>query len=150
MDRFNEEVGERLRQARRARGWSLIDVEETTSGEFKASVLGAYERGERSVSAARLWRLAQVYGVHVATLLPGVSRENEDEIDVMIDLDAAEDMSGEQAELFDRYLSAIQIMRKDATGPTLAVRRSDLKVLTALLDTKDPQAALERLSGHDR
>ena len=148
MDQFNEEVGDRLRQARRSRGWSLIDVEEASSGEFKASVLGAYERGERSVSAGRLWRLAQVYAVHVATLLPGVSRDNEDEIDVMIDLDAAEEMSGEQAELFDRYLSAIQIMRKDAAGPTLAVRRSDLKVLTALLDTSDPQAALERLSGH--
>ena len=149
MERFNEEVGERLRQARRARGWSLIDVEEVSDGEYKASVLGAYERGERSVSASRLWRLAQIYGVHVASLLPGVGRDDADEAEVTIDLSAAEGMSGEAGELFDRYLSAIQVMRKDATGPTLAVRRSDLKVLTALLDTDDPAKAMERLSGRD-
>ena len=149
MEQFNEEVGERLRQARRARGWSLIDVEEVSDGEYKASVLGAYERGERSVSASRLWRLAQIYGVHVATLLPGMSRGESDDEDVMIDLAAAEDMSGEQGELLDRYLAAIQVMRKDATGPTLAVRKSDLRVLTALLDTEDPSTALGRLGSRD-
>ena len=31
--------------------------------EFKASVLGAYERGERAISVARLQRLARFYGV---------------------------------------------------------------------------------------
>lgn len=149
MEQFNEEVGERLRQARRARGWSLIDVEEISDGEYKASVLGAYERGERSVSASRLWRLAQVYGVHVATLLPGMSREENDLDDVTIDLAAAEGISGEQGELFDRYLAAIQVMRKDATGPTLAVRKSDLRVLTALLESDDAGDALQRLSDRD-
>lgn len=145
MSRFNKEVGERLRDARRARGWSLTDVEELSEGEYKASVLGAYERGERSVSASRLWRLAQIYGIHVASLLPGAER-GPDEEHVMVDIDAADRLSGEQGELVERYLAAIQLMRQDAGGRTLAVRKSDLRVLNALLETDTPEAAMERLA----
>ena len=47
--------------------------------EFKASVLGAYERGERAISVPRLMRLAEVYDVPADTLLP---REAEVEIDL--------------------------------------------------------------------
>ena len=49
---------------------SLDAVEELSKGEFKASVLGAYERGERAVSVPRLARLAAVYEVPVDLLLP--------------------------------------------------------------------------------
>lgn len=150
MSRFNDEVGNRLRDARRSRGWSLLDVEEASSGEFKASVLGAYERGERSVSAARLWRLAQLYEVHVASLLPGAERTEGDTEGVLVDIDSAESMSAEQGELIERYLSAIQVMRKDASGPTMAVRKSDLRVLNALIETDNPSAALERLAERER
>ena len=45
-------------------------VEATTAGEFKASVLGAYERGQRNITVARLHRLAQLYGVEIGQLLP--------------------------------------------------------------------------------
>lgn len=145
MSRFNEQVGERLRDARRRSGWSLLDVEDESGGEFKASVLGAYERGERSVSAARLWRLAQLYQVHVATLLPGAERDEMDADGVLVDLDAAEHVSAEQGELIERYLAAIQVMRQDPKGPTLAVRKSDLRVLNALLEA-DSAAALRKLA----
>jgi len=52
-------VGERLRSIRRQKGLSLHDVEARSSMEFKASVLGAYERGERAISVPRLLRLAR-------------------------------------------------------------------------------------------
>jgi transcriptional regulator with XRE-family HTH domain len=146
---FNEQVGERLRDARRGRGWSLIDVEEASSSEFKASVLGAYERGERSVSAARLWRLAQLYQVHVATLLPGAERSGFDDEGVLVDLDLAESIPAEQGELIDRYLTAIQVMRQDAVGPTLAVRKSDLRVLNALIESDSPATAMRKLADRD-
>lgn len=146
MSRFNQEVGDRLRDARRRRGWSLLDVEESSEGEFKASVLGAYERGERSVSAGRLWRLAQLYDIHVATLLPGAERTEVDDEGVLLDLDAAGSMSPEQGELIERYLAAIQVMRKDASGHTMTVRRSDLRVLNVLLETETPAAAMKRLA----
>ncbi len=63
-------VGERLRNLRRQQGRSLLAVEEASGREFKASVLGAYERGERIISVLRLQRLAQLYGVPVDQLLP--------------------------------------------------------------------------------
>lgn len=49
---------------------SLQEVEGLSSQEFKASVLGAYERGERAVSVPRLWRLARFYGLQTTELLP--------------------------------------------------------------------------------
>src|SRR6202162_5264675 len=63
-------VGARLRVVRNQLGLSLQAVEATSSQEFKASVLGAYERGERAVSVSRLQRLAKLYGVSVDQLLP--------------------------------------------------------------------------------
>ena len=40
-----------------------------SQGEFKASALSAYERGERSLTVARFVRLAEFYGVDAADLL---------------------------------------------------------------------------------
>jgi CheY-like chemotaxis protein len=66
---FNREIGRRLRRARKARGMSLIAVEEASSGEFKQSALGSYERGERSLSIHRLHRLAGIYSMSAADVL---------------------------------------------------------------------------------
>jgi two-component system chemotaxis response regulator CheY len=60
---FNQQLGQRLREARQARGLSLLNVEVNSDGEFKASALGCYERGERAITAHRLARLAKLYGV---------------------------------------------------------------------------------------
>ncbi|MDQ1374744.1 MAG: hypothetical protein QOJ09_2082 [Actinomycetota bacterium] len=71
-------LGRRLRDVRRQLGLSLKLVEATTEGEFKASALGAYERAQRTISVARLQRLAHLYGLPVDRLLPSE--------DVVIDL----------------------------------------------------------------
>src|SRR5437763_14682443 len=63
-------VGERLRAIRKQKGLSLQEVEGASAQEFKASVLGAYERGERAISVPRLQRLARFYNVPVDQLLP--------------------------------------------------------------------------------
>jgi two-component system chemotaxis response regulator CheY len=60
---FDRALGRRLRKARRARGMSLLAVEVDSRGEFKSSALGCYERGERSLTAYRLTRLAELYDV---------------------------------------------------------------------------------------
>ena len=62
------------RNIRLQKGLSLHD-EERSDKEFKASVLGAYERGERSISVPRLQRLAIFYGVPVDHLLPRLGPE---------------------------------------------------------------------------
>src|SRR5277367_577438 len=63
-------VGSRLRAVRKQMRLSLQAVEAMSDQEFKASVLGAYERGERAISVPRLQRLAKLHDVPVDQLLP--------------------------------------------------------------------------------
>lgn len=123
VDDFNVALGQRLRAARRHRGWSLGDVESQTEGEFKASVVGAYERGERAISVQRLVSLADIYGASAAELLPVGS-----DSDVVIDLDA---LSSDDGDVVERYLAAIQMMRKSPGVDE--VRDSDRSVISSLL-----------------
>src|ERR1700722_20252522 len=69
--KYAHAVGLRLRAVRRQKRLSLQAVEQESGQEFKASVLGAYERGERAISVPRLQRLARLYDVPVEQLLPG-------------------------------------------------------------------------------
>ncbi|NLA35082.1 MAG: helix-turn-helix transcriptional regulator, partial [Actinobacteria bacterium] len=62
---YGRKVGERIRVIRRQKRLSLQEVEAASGQEFKASVLGAYERGERAISVPRLQRLAKFYRVPV-------------------------------------------------------------------------------------
>lgn len=62
-------AGVRLRAAREAHGWSLLDVQDGTGGALKASVLGAYERAERWFGDPdRLSQYARLLGVDLAWL----------------------------------------------------------------------------------
>lgn len=147
-------VGERLRSIRRQKGLSLHDVEARSRTEFKASVLGAYERGERAISVPRLMRLAEVYDVPPDTLLP---REAEVEIDLTeaeaahngftIDLTQLADIEDPEAAVLARYAATIQLQRQDFNGRMLTIRRDDLRVLAAVLGrrTEDLPQRLEQL-----
>lgn len=125
-ERFNLALGARLRAARRRRGFSLNEVEDLSGREFKASVLGAYERGDRTISVPRLVRLATIYEISVQNLIP--SEVIHDEPETLIDLEQVADDS----DLVDRFLSAIQLMRR-VPGDEMSVRRSDLAVLSSLI-----------------
>src|SRR4029079_5456493 len=121
-------VGERLRAIRRQKGMSLHDVEARSNQEFKASVLGAYERGERAISVPRLLRLAELYRVPPDQLLP---RGNHDlEIDLTepigvagdgftIDLVRLHEIDDEDAAVIARYAATIQLQRQSLKGQTL-------------------------------
>lgn len=129
-DGFNLALGGRLRAARRHRGLSLTEVESLTNEEFKASVLGAYERGERALSVHRLVRLAAVYDIPVAQLIPSESELDLDATPGTIDL---ERIAEEGSAVVDRFLSSIQLMRRsDPSGMT--VRRSDMAILSSMLE----------------
>jgi transcriptional regulator with XRE-family HTH domain len=133
------QVGDRLRAIRRQKGLSLHDVEARSGQEFKASVLGAYERGERALSVSRLVRLAEIYDVPPDQLLP---RESELEIDLTdgggleegftIDLVRLQETREPDAEALGRYAARIQLQRQDFNGRFLTLRRDDLRVLAAI------------------
>ena len=153
-------VGTRLRAIRRQKRLSLQDVEAASNQEFKASVLGAYERGERAISVPRLQRLARFYRVPVDQLLPGddgpdfgprpgdrdlvidlnTPRSARGDGSVKLDLTAMEATEGTDAEMLARYLRMIQVQRGDFNGRMLTVRRDDLRAIACLLDASPDQA----------
>lgn len=146
---YNERVGVRLRSIRRQRGLSLQDVQRLSDGEFKAAVVGAYERGERSLSLPRLQRLSQFFQVPIAQFLPQ-DEAGERTLEplpsggITIDLNRLERLSGTEAVIFNRFLRSIQMMRQDFNGKVLTVRRDDLRLLALLIDQSE-EAFSERL-----
>lgn len=144
-ERYAVELGERLRNVRQQQDLSLHDVEDASDGELKASVVGAYERGERAVSVSRLRALAEFYRVPVSSLLPTngtatrtASRSGER---LVIDLTALEyeGVQDEEREVIERYVGAIQAQRGDYNGRVLTVRSSDVRALAAVLDRDVPE-----------
>ncbi|HVA43006.1 MAG TPA: transcriptional regulator [Acidimicrobiales bacterium] len=155
-------VGERLRDVRKQKGLSLQAVEARSDKEFKASVLGAYERGERSISVPRLQRLAAIYNVPVDQLLPkptpvpawgaglidltmdepaaraqaaaGAGAGGSPEGKVAIDLSRLEVIEGPERELLRRYLASIQVQRQDFNGRVLTIRAEDIQAVARLFD----------------
>jgi transcriptional regulator with XRE-family HTH domain len=159
-------VGQRLRAIRRQKGLSLQEVEAASGHEFKASVLGAYERGERIISVPRLQRLAGYYDVPVDQLLPpnvdlekamaagraaaaerssdassGVDGGNQK---VTFDLARFRDVADPELEMVRQYLNSIQVMRQDFNGRMLTIRRDDIRAIAGMFGT-DPSALIQRL-----
>lgn len=160
-------VGERLRVVRKQKRLSLQAVEAASQHEFKASVLGAYERGERAISVPRLQRLARFYNVPVDQLLPrdlgpeGPTWAQADGGDSTIDLrDEGFRSSGDgrvslnlakldavaapERELLNRYIGMIQLQRQDFNGQVLTIRQEDLRAIACLFEAT-PEAMRRRL-----
>lgn len=155
-------VGERLRNLRRQQRLSLLAVEEASGREFKASVLGAYERGERIISVLRLQRLAQLYGVPVDQLLPrpssglpaavdGAAPANGNHVadrSLTIDLVRLANLEAPEKDILRRYISMIQIQRGDFNGRVITIRTEDVRALARVFE-REESAMRERLEELD-
>jgi transcriptional regulator with XRE-family HTH domain len=154
---YAQAVGARLRTMRKQMRLSLQAVEAMSEQEFKASVLGAYERGERAISVPRLQRLAKLYDVPVDQLLPpddvvatrwGASGSSAEEVaplsarraiqagsgadKVAIDLTKLHTVSGPERDLLRRFLSMIQVHRQDFNGRMITIRAEDVRAIACL------------------
>ncbi len=152
------ELGGRLRSVRRQRGLSLERVESSSAQEFKAAVLGAYERGERAISVARLRRLARFYGVPVDYLLPEqadasapgtalLSRDEASRERLVVDLQRLLNVNGPNDAMLQRYVRMIQLQRGDFNGRVLTLRADDRRALACLQGTPPeelPESPSER------
>ena len=113
-------------------------------------MLGAYERGERSISVPRLQRLADFYQVPVDQLLPRSERAAAPRAPtpstggVTIDLGKLHSLSDPEVEILERFLASIQMQRQDFNGKMLTIRREDLRVLACLFDLT-PDSFSDRL-----
>jgi transcriptional regulator with XRE-family HTH domain len=155
---YAAKVGARLRAVRKQMRLSLQAVEANSNQEFKASVLGAYERGERSISVPRLQRLARLYDVPVDQLLPrdpgdiswdsseGLDDEEElsggsssrrywdDPGKVTVDLTRLGQVSGPERDLIRRYVGMIQVQRQDFNGRMITIRNDDVRAIACLFE----------------
>lgn len=154
---YREQVGLQLRDVRRARRLSLHDVEVASGKEFKASVLGAYERGERAISVPRLQRLARFYGVPVDQLLPPLEQSGDgapvaspidldrrNEPGLTIDLVRLEGMSDQEMAMLGRFIAMVRRQRGESRSTALTIRRDDLLALAAMLGS-DPDTLRDRI-----
>lgn len=65
----NRIIGTVIRELREDAGWSLYQAAAHSGGRLKPSVLGAYERGERTVTVDKLAEVAAVYEMDLRMLL---------------------------------------------------------------------------------
>ncbi len=133
-------LGERLRNIRVQKGMSLQDVQQTSRGKWKAAVVGAYERGDRNVTVARLSELAAFYGVPVSEILPGDDNpvtpgQPEGRRRVVLDLEGLDKVPESDRDPLARFTHAIQIQRGDYNGRVLTIREDDLMALALLYQT---------------
>lgn len=133
-------LGERLRNIRVQKGMSLQDVQQSSRGKWKAAVVGAYERGDRNVTVARLSELAAFYGVPVSEILPGDDNpvapgQPEGRRRVVLDLEGLDKVPESDRDPLARFTHAIQIQRGDYNGRVLTIREDDLMALALLYQT---------------
>lgn len=151
MSDYQRRLGSRLRAIRQQQGLTLQQVEEISSGKWKAVVVGSYERGDRAVSVAKLAELSEFYNVPVSELLPkeemaaataaavaGPGR-------VMLDLRklSRPDLDPELRPV-SRFAHTIQLQRGDYNGNVLTIRGEDLRALSVIYGT-DPEELVIRL-----
>jgi transcriptional regulator with XRE-family HTH domain len=133
---FGRRLGEHLREIRRKKGTSLADVESASGGEFKASVLGAYERGERALSVGRLARLAAIYQVPLQAMLPrdeSVSSTAPVEAGVALSLARLREQDTQETRALFAYARALQELRGDWAASVITIRGSDIYALASAL-----------------
>src|ERR687896_2310424 len=129
---------------------SLHDVQQTSEGRWKAAVIGAYERGDRNVTVAKLSELAEFYGVPMSEILPDddpvLASGSDRRRRLVLDLSSLERMPDGDRGPIERFTSAIQVQRGDFNGRVLTIREDDLMSLALLYETSPPEVSdrLER------
>lgn len=143
---YADDVGERLREIRSRLQMSLQDVERESDGEWKAAVVGSYERGDRNISASRLCQLADFYGVPASEVLPddgaATHRERRGGA-IVLDLEALEQVSS-QFPGVARFVESLQVQRGDFNRTLLSVRGEDIRSL-AIIENLPPESLMEAL-----
>lgn len=136
IEEHQRRLGERLRDIRHQQGMTLQDVEDASDGHWKAVVIGAYERGDRAISAPKLIELAHFYDVPVSVLLPGGEPPSEGRgaRSLRLDLESLADADGPRERALQRYARDIQSRRGDFNGRVLSLRRDDLRTLAAAFE----------------
>ncbi len=153
VDPLQEAVSNQIRSLRKARGWSLSDVESLTQGNITAVALGSYERGDRTVSLRRLSEIANFYEVPLPYLLgAGKCKGSSTRMTPLaIDLRKLKTLSENSSNRSDPTLIALTTLvtsiahrRGDWNAEVMSLRQSDLLTLSlmTMMSEEDQMQAL--------
>ncbi|WP_164860559.1 helix-turn-helix transcriptional regulator [Rhodococcus sp. X156] len=137
MSEFNKALGGRLREVRKGLGLSLQAVQEKSDGQWKAVVVGSYERGDRGLTMIRLAALARFYGVGVAELIPEL-RADAKPVRLVLNVDRVRQLTQEQAQPVRQHVETV-LHRRGGTSTLLEMRAADLDVLASANNTTGAQ-----------
>lgn len=129
-------IGARLRRVRHQQEMSLADVQASSKGRWKAVVVGAYERGDRSVTVDRLAQLATFYDVPLADLLPDPQLTRAMSAGrITLDLVRLnESIARPELTVLARYAAHVARKRGDHNGRVLTLRAGDLETVALVVD----------------
>ena len=115
----------KLKLLRRNKGLTLEECEIASNGQFKAVVLGSYERGTRAVSLFKLSQLADFYEVSIAYFFASKSHSLEGRW--IFDLRRLKERNDGNFPLnfIANALARIAELRSDWEGEILSIRESD-------------------------
>lgn len=138
VDSYAREVGARLRSIRQQQGLTLHGMEEKSQGRWKASVVGSYERGIRSMTVVKLAEIAAFYKVPVNELMPGASYGSgpftRPTDRITVDLERLSQLDEPEAAPLARYAATIQLVRADLNGNVLTLQGEDMRALAVIYD----------------
>lgn len=129
---YKKLVGQKIREVRKNRGYSLKDVEAKSRGRFKAATLGAYERGQRNISVSHIWELAQFYDVSPDELVyvekEPLARRKQKSLRITADFTEADE------NLLRTYLKFVDTKRKEFDWNARSLRKGDISSLAHVLN----------------
>ena len=142
------ELLQRVRQIRRAKGWSLERFEQESGGEIKAAVLGSYERGSRTLSLSKLILIAKTLRIPLDALLSKEVSEQTKQAKVLDlrRLNALYLLGDEKSIPLKRLVESIVRKRGDWNGEVFSCRGEDFEAIGNILFAcrKDLYGYLER------
>jgi transcriptional regulator with XRE-family HTH domain len=126
---FDGHIGKVLRRVRKDRGLSLRRVAELSEGRFTPTTIAGYERGERSISTARLVSLARIYGTPADRLVAQAVRASAGLPSIALDRYALQGARSHEAHVVRAYVRSLDRLRSGPKRETVAIREGDLEVV---------------------
>ena len=138
MTNIEEICARQLRELRRKKGFTLEEFERLSEGEFKAVVLGSYERGARAISLVRLEKLAKIYEVPLEYFFKIKSTAELSENRLIFDLRRIRKLETleENLEAVKRFLASVIRKRSDWNGEVISLRGGDAQLLALISDSE--------------
>lgn len=118
----------RLRSVREAQGLTLSQVAAMSSGSISAIALGSYERGDRSISAIKIFEIAKLYKIPVSELFEQPQKML-DNRRVVIDYRKLRNAADPTALKLLNVVNGIASIRRDWNGEIISLRESDIASL---------------------